>query len=98
MTEKRKKESQSEMVAGKVELQAAGSATTSSTAKINLFREAVRAVHVRPNKNGWEVFRVGTEPQQYSNRGEAVNFAKLIATENNIDVLIHESGHAKFLD
>ena len=72
------------------------SAKTEITAesKIRRFRRAVRGVHVRPNKDGWEYFRIGSEPIQFAEKGQALQEAKKAAKTKNLPVLIHEGGHA----
>ncbi len=72
------------------------SAKTKITAesKIRRFRRAVRGVHVRPNKDGWEYFRIGSEPIQFAEKEQALQEAKKAAKTKNLPVLIHEGGHA----
>jgi hypothetical protein len=64
-----------------------------STARAR-FQEALQAVHVLPEGNGWTVMQAGHEPETFSDRETALQAAKRAAALHHVNVLVHESGRA----
>jgi hypothetical protein len=92
-----KPEEQSEKpvpVHGTVGIHADAKTESDAEVQIRLFQDAVRAVHVRPIEEGWEVFRVGTKAIPFYEKSLAIEFAEIDAKKHRVDTVIHESGHA----
>lgn len=70
-----------------------GAPRATAKAKLQRFRTAVRAIHLRPTKSGWEFFQIGGKPVQFAEKTEALKAAKKAATEKNLPVLVHQAGH-----
>jgi phytoene/squalene synthetase len=62
------------------------------------FREALQAVHVLPEGQGWTVMQAGHEPETFSDREAALQAAKRSAALRHVGVLVHESGRATRTD
>jgi hypothetical protein len=58
------------------------------------FREALDAVHVLPDGQGWTVMQAGHEPETFPDREAALQAAKHSAALRHLSVLVHESGRA----
>jgi hypothetical protein len=68
--------------------------TSSAKLRVQLFKEAVRSVHVRPSEEGWEVFRVGTDPIAFPEKSQAIEFAEKNAKIYKVNTVLHEEGNA----
>jgi hypothetical protein len=87
--------SQKALARGKLEVDAGAKVSSSAEVRLRLFEEAVQAVHVTPIEEGWQVFRIGTDPRVFPEKSQAINFAEIDAKKYNVPALIHESGQAR---
>ena len=58
------------------------------------FQEALEAVHVLPEGNGWTVMQAGHDPQTFADRETALQAAQRSAALRRVSVLVHESERA----
>jgi hypothetical protein len=54
-------------------------------------RAVVRAVHVLPSEQGWEVRKSGRDRtnQVFATRSEAIRFAHELSVHQNVEVIVH---------
>jgi hypothetical protein len=63
---------------------------------VKLFKKAAQAVHIVPIQ-GWQVFRIGTDPKFFTDKSKAFEVAYADAKKRKLPVVIHDPGPGQSL-